>query len=159
MRKYEEQMRRTHPLRSVLAGTSVLVLASALFGPLAVSGAATPGTSLRATVTASGAAEVQRYLNTWILKGETTASQTYLVRSQWVPKGQRQIKLVHGSLAKFNLYKWVSKRHFTLLVTLRMAFSGWYAAWNKSGVPDTRFVTFFWSSNLGRYQMEFSTGP
>ena len=55
--------------------------------------------------------------------------------------------------------KLVSKRDFTLLLTLRMAFSGWHGSWSKSGTPDALFVTYSWNSNLGRYQMEFNSGP
>jgi hypothetical protein len=134
-----------------------LVIASALYGPLASSGAATPGTVSRAAVAASGAAEVQRYLNSWAGNGAITASRTYLVRSQWVLKGQRQIKLARGSVTKFELYKWTSMREFKLLVNVRMTFSGWCGSWNRG--DSDRFVDLSWNSTLRRYRLEFATSP
>ena len=146
------------PLRAAtLACVVALVIASMLGGPLASSGATTPLAPSRATVAASGAAEVQRYLNSWVGKGAITASRTYLVRSQWVLKGQRQIKLARGSATKFELYKWTSKREFKLLVNVRMTFSGWCGSWNRG--DNDRFVDLSWNSTLGRYRLEFATSP
>jgi hypothetical protein len=169
MRQHQRPMPKFRRFRRVSSGVCALVIALTLFSPTAHSGAATPGTSsrtsvgatprtsIRASVAANGAAEVQRYLNSWANKGAVTASQTYLVRSQWSLKGQRQIKLVHGSVTKFQLYKLVSNRDFTLLVTMRMTFSGWFGSWGQ-GAND-RFVHFTWRSTRARHQMEFLTSP
>lgn len=115
--------------------------------------ATSPATSAgRAQVYSAAVSEVRDYLMVWRERGCPVATREFLV-----PDGGCDLMLRSGKVISYQPYRWVSRNHFTLVVTLDLHFKGSPGAWNVG--LNSRFITFSRAAALNRYLMYMATGP
>ena len=145
-------------------GRFIAALTIAVAGITLSSCATTQTGSSRATTTApsrhatyvKAIAELRNYLQAWQRHGPVVAARGYISADQQ-PTGPGYVHLSSGRVINYQPSAWTSSHRFTVLVKMDLHFTGSPAAWNVGN--NDRFVTFTWSSTVGRYLMDFNTGP
>lgn len=141
------------------SAAAVLILA---FGAASLSScghalgpAASPsGNADRAPAYSAAISELRDYLAVWQARGESVASQQFLVPEE--RGGGVSLTLRSGKVISYKPYRWVSSNRFTLFVIVDLHFTGSQGAWDVG--RNDRFVTFSRSAARGRYLMYFATG-
>jgi len=132
-----------------------ITLSSCATTPTGSSGATTTAPSRHATYVRA-IAELRNYLQSWQGHGPVVAAREYISADQR-PTGPPYVHLSRGRVINYQPSAWTSSHRFTLLVKMDLHFSGSPGAWNVG--HNDRFATFTWSSTVGRYLMDFNTGP
>lgn len=112
-------------------------------------------------------AEVNAYLDAWARHGPIVAAALYNVatlqahRDAETPQAWRgPLFLISGQVTDYRPYAWVSTRQFTLLITMKLHFTGSdpaASAWAEG--RNGRYVTFSRPNADALYRMSWATGP
>jgi hypothetical protein len=148
-------------LTSRLAWAAAVVILASSAGSLSSCGHAPgPAPSLSASADKAHAysaaiSELRDYLTAWQARGESVASQQFLVPDERA--GGVSLILRSSKVISYKPYRWVSSSRFTLFVSVDLRFTGSQGAWDVG--RNDRFVTFSRTTTQGRYLMYFATGP
>jgi hypothetical protein len=137
---------------AILASAAVSVSSCAhASGPVA----SPPSNVDRTQAYSAAISELRDYLAVWRVRGESAASQQFLVPAERA--GGVSLRLRSGKVVSYKPYRWVSSSRFTLFVTVDLHFIGSEGAWDVG--RNDRFATFSRTASQGRYLIYFATGP
>lgn len=146
---------------SRLAWAAAIVILASGAGSLSSCGHASgPAPSLststdKAHAYSAAISEVRDYLAVWQARGESVASQQFLVPVE--REGGVNLILRSGKVISYKPYRWVSSGQFTLFVSVDLRFTGSQGAWDAG--RNDRFVTFSRTASHGPYLMYFASSP